>query len=60
MRNLNFDLFNIKLSKWTVGRYLANWGFSTQKPARRAIEQNPKAIERWFKVEDPAIQKLAR
>ena len=52
--------FNIKLSKWTVGRYLANWGFSPQKPARRAIEQNPKAIERWLQVEYPAIQKLAR
>jgi transposase len=52
--------FKIKLSKWTVGRHLAKWGFSPQKPARRAIEQNPKAIERWFKVEYPAIQKLAR
>lgn len=57
---LIYEKFNIKLSKWTVGRYLANWGFSPQKPARRAIEQNPKAIERWFKVEYPAIQKLAR
>lgn len=52
--------FNIKLSKWTVGRYLANWGFSPQKPARRAIEQNPKAIEKWFKMEYPLIQKHAR
>ena len=52
--------FKITLSKWTVGRYLAKWGFSPQKPARRAIEQNPKAIERWFQVEYPAIQKLAR
>ncbi len=46
--------------KWTVGRYLAKWGFSPQKPARRAIEQNPKAIERWFKIEYPMIQKIAR
>ena len=52
--------FNISLSKWTVGRYLANWGFSPQKPARRAIEQNPKAIEKWFKIEYPMIQKLAK
>jgi transposase len=52
--------FNINLSKWTVGRYLSKWGFSPQKPARRAIEQNPKAIERWFKVEYPTIQKLAK
>lgn len=54
------EKFNIKLSKWTVGRYLSKWGFSPQKPARRAIEQNPKAIEHWFKVEYPAIQKLAK
>jgi transposase len=52
--------FNIKLSKWTVGRYLAKWGFSPQKPARRAIEQNPKAIERWFEIEYPIIQKIAK
>ena len=52
--------FNISLSKWTVGRYLANWGFSPQKPARRAIEQNPKAIEKWFEIEYPMIQKLAK
>lgn len=52
--------FKIKLSKWTVGRYLAKWGFSPQKPARRAIEQNPKAIENWFKTEYPLIRKQAK
>lgn len=60
VRLLIQDKFNIKLSKWTVGRYLTNCGFSPQKPARRAIEQNPKAIERWLQVEYPAIQKQAR
>ncbi|BBI17577.1 IS630 family transposase [Neochlamydia sp. S13] len=57
---LIWNKFNIKLSKWTVGRYLATWGFSPQKPARRAIEQNPKAIEEWFKIEYPSIQKLSK
>ena len=52
--------FKISLSKWTVGRYLAKWGFSPQKPARCAIEQNPKAIEDWLKVKYTIIQKLAR
>lgn len=52
--------FGIKLSKWTVGRYLTNWGFSSQKPARRAIEQNPEAIKKWFEIEYPLIQKLAK
>jgi transposase len=52
--------FSIKLSKWTVGRYLTNWGFSPQKPTRRAIEQDPEAIKKWFKIEYPMIQKLAK
>ena len=52
--------FQIKLSKWTVGRYLSKWGFTPQKPARRAIEQNPKAIEKWFMIEYTMIQKQAR
>jgi len=54
------DKFGISVSKWTVGRYLAKWGFSSQKPARRAIEQNPKAIKKWFEIEYPSIQKLAK
>ncbi|MDD5642218.1 MAG: winged helix-turn-helix domain-containing protein [Syntrophales bacterium] len=28
--------FGIQLSVWTVGRYLTRWGFTPQKPARRA------------------------
>ena len=32
--------FGIQLSVWTVGRYLKRWGFTPQKPARRAWEQN--------------------
>lgn len=52
--------FSITLSKWTVGRYLKKWGFSPQKPARRAIEQDPKAIENWLKFKYPSIQKQAK
>ncbi len=52
--------FNIKLSKWTVGRYLAKWGFSFQKPARRAIEQDPMATKNWFETEYPFIKKQAK
>lgn len=51
--------FNIVLSKWTVGRYLKKWGFSFQKPIRRAIEQNPQAIQTWLKSTYPSIQKQA-
>ena len=41
-------------------KVFGKWGFSPQKPARRAIEQNPKAIEKWFKIEYPSIQKLSK
>lgn len=47
-----------RVSVWTVGRYLAAWGFTPQKPVRRAFERNPEAVKRWLKAEYPAI--LAR
>ena len=38
----------MNLSVWTVGRYLAEWGFTPQKPLRRAYEQNPAVVRRWL------------
>lgn len=52
--------FRIHLSLWTIGRYLKRWGFTPQKPVRRAFEQNPKEIKYWLKNEYPAIHKKAR
>ena len=52
--------FGIQLSVWTVGRYLARWGFSPQKPLRRAYEQKPAEVERWLKEEYPAIREEAK
>lgn len=51
--------FGIRLSVWTVGRYLARWGFTPQRPLRRALEQNPEAVRRWLEQEYPAIRKQA-
>lgn len=50
----------VKLSVWTVGRYLADWGFTPQKPLRRAYEQNPAAVRRWQAEAYPAIRAAAR
>jgi transposase len=41
--------FGIGLSVWTVGRYLRKWGFTPQKPLRRAYERNPAAVRRWLR-----------
>ncbi len=52
--------FSLRLSVWTVGRYLARWGFTAQKPVRRAYEQNPEAVRYWLEEDYPAIQKEAK
>jgi len=52
--------FGVELSIWTVGRYLKRWGFTPQKPARRALEQDPRAVRRWLKEEYPALAAAAK
>ena len=52
--------FGIRLSVWTIGRYLAQWGFTPQKPVRRAFEQDEQKVQRWLEEEYPAIRKSAR
>ena len=52
--------FGIQLSIWTVGRYLAHWGFTPQKPMRRAFEQKPEEVRRWLEEDYPSIRKQAK
>ena len=52
--------FNLRVSVWTVGRYLRAWGLTPQKPVRRAYEQNPAAVRKWLEEEYPSIRELAR
>lgn len=52
--------FGVAVSVRTVGRYLRDWGFTPQKPARRALERDPVAVRRWLREEYPAIQAAAK
>ncbi len=52
--------YGIDLSVWTVGRYLAKWDFTPQKPLRRAYEQDPAAVKRWLEERYPAIRAAAK
>ena len=54
------ERFGIDLSVWTVGRHLKRWGFTPQKPLRRAYERDPVAVKRWMEQEYPAIAKRAK
>jgi transposase len=44
----------------TAGRYLRRWGFTPQKPMRRAYERDPAAVKAWLKEQYPAIRKRAK
>jgi transposase len=50
----------IVVGEETVGRYLRGWGFSPQKPMRRAYEQSDEAVRRWLGETYPAIEQAAR
>jgi transposase len=52
--------YGVWLARTTVGGYLRGWGFSPQRPQRRALEQNPVAVARWLATEFPAICAQAR
>jgi transposase len=52
--------WGIRLAVRTIGTYLARWGFTAQKPLRRAYEQSPKAVRRWLRHDYPAIVAQAR
>lgn len=50
----------VKLIVRTVGKLLKRWGFTPQKPIRRAYEQNPVAIQSWLDETYPAIAERAK
>jgi transposase len=50
----------VRLSVRAVGKYLKRWGYTPQKPIRRAYERNEAAIRQWKQQEFPAIAKQAR
>jgi transposase len=60
VRDLIEQRFRISVSPRTAGRYLARWGFTPQKPVRRAYEQNRRAVEQWLKNDYPAIRAQAQ
>lgn len=52
--------FGIKLQVRSIGKYLTRWGFTPQKPIKRAYEQSPVAVQAWLEGEYPAIEERAR
>jgi transposase len=52
--------FKIKLPVRTVGTYLARWGFTPQKPIKKAYEQRPVEVKAWLDNSYPVIAGRAK
>ncbi|MEW5994298.1 MAG: IS630 family transposase [Candidatus Zixiibacteriota bacterium] len=49
--------FGVRYHVDHIGRLLRGLGWSPQKPARRAIERDERAIQQWLKQDWPRIKK---
>jgi len=52
--------YGIEMPIRTVGDYLSRWGFTPQKPIRRAYEQQPEKVQQWLTEHYPGIKARAK
>ena len=52
--------FGIEMPIRTVGEYLKRWGFTPQKPVKRAYEQSSQAVKKWLAEDYPDIASRAK
>ena len=60
VRELILREYGITFHVRSVGKLLARWGFTPQKPIRRAYEQSPEAVKTWLDEQYPAIAERAK
>lgn len=53
------DKYGIEIKPSTLGYYLARWGFSRQRPVKRAYKQDKEKANDWLNREFPEITKRA-
>ena len=52
--------YKIAMPLSTLGYYLERWGFSVQRPTKRAYKQNPEQIDKWVNETYPEISARAK
>lgn len=52
--------FKVHLANSTMGDYLRSWGFTPQKPKKKAYEQCPAKVKQWLDHEYPKIEQKAK
>ena len=59
IRALIRNHFGVDLQERLVGKYLKRWGFTPQRPVKRALEQNPEAVRQWLEQDYPRLHAQA-
>ena len=52
--------YGIAMPESTLGVYLGRWGFSVQRPTKRAYKQDEEKVQNWIEVEFPGITARAK
>ncbi len=54
------ERFGIDMQDRLVGKYLKRWGFTPQRPIKRALEQDPAKVAEWLEQTYPQLQAKAK
>ncbi len=60
IRALLAEQFGLEISERLMGKYLKRWGFTPQRPVKRALEQDPVRVAAWLRQEYPQIAARAK
>ena len=52
--------FGLDMQDRLIGKYLRRWGFTPQRPVKRALEQRPEEVARWLEATYPQIKARAQ
>ena len=52
--------YGLEIPVRTISDYLHRWGFTPQKPTKRAYEQDPKRLKQWLATDYPEITACAK
>lgn len=55
VRDLIRQQYGLEVPLRTVGEYLRRWGYSPQRPARRARKEDPLEVRQWVEETYPAL-----
>ena len=53
-------VYGVRLTVRNMGKYLKRWGFTPQRPLKKAYEQNSAVVDKWVNEEYPQIAKAAK